>query len=148
MVMANKPKGLNAGKKLRNRREDFVFAKKDLKRMWTKEYKKTDPLEGAPAARGIVLAKQEVEVKQPHSGLRKVVKVQITKNGRTVTAYAGYGPGAVKFLDEHNEVIIERMGSPQRRAFGDMPGVKFRVVKVNGVSINELVKGRKQKPVR
>lgn len=146
--MANKPRGLNAGKKLRQRRKKFVFAKKDLAKMKTKLYKKTDPLEGAPAARGIVLQKMEIEVKQPHSGLRKCVKVQVAKNGRTATAYAGYGPGAIKFIDEHNEVIIERMGAPQRRAFGDMPGVKFRIIKVNGVSINELVKGRKEKPMR
>lgn len=146
--MANKPTGLNAGKKLRGRRKQFVFAKKDLAKMRTKDYKRTDPLEGSPAARGIALQKMEIEVKQPHSGLRKVVKVQIAKNGRTVTAYAGYGPGAIKFIDEHNEVVVERMGGPQRRAFGDMPGVKFRVVKVNGVSINELVKKRKEKPMR
>ena len=146
--MANKPRGLNASKKLRQRRKNFLFSKKDLYKMKTLEYKKTDPLEGSPAGKGIVLQKMEIEVKQPHSGLRKCVKVQISKNGRTVTAYAGYGPGAIKFIDEHNEVIIERMGAPQRRAFGDMPGVKFRVVKVNGVSINELVKGRKEKPMR
>ncbi|MCD6547016.1 MAG: 30S ribosomal protein S12 [Nanoarchaeota archaeon] len=146
--MAKKPRGLNAGKKLRQRRKKFRFAKKDLAKMKTKAYKKTDPLEGAPAARGIVIQKMEIEVKQPHSGLRKCVKVQIAKNGRTVGAYAGYGPGAIKFIDEHNEVIIERMGAPQRRAFGDMPGIKFRVIKVNGVSIKELVKGRKEKPMR
>ena len=146
--MANKPRGLNASKKLRQRRKTFLFSKKDSYKMKTLKYKKTDPLGGSPAGRGIVLQKMEIEVKQPHSGLRKCVKVQISKNGRTVTAYAGYGPGAIKFIDEHNEVIVERMGAPQRRAFGDMPGVKFRVVKVNGVSINELVKGRKEKPVR
>ena len=116
--------------------------------MKTKSYKKTDPLKGSSAAKGIVVQKMEIEVKQPHSGLRKCVKVQIGKTGKTVGAYAGYGPGAIKFIDEHNEVIIERMGGPQRRAFGDMPGIKFRVIKVNGVSINELVKGRKEKPVR
>jgi small subunit ribosomal protein S12 len=146
--MSNKPRGLNAGKKLRQRRKQFVFAKKDSKKMYTRDYKRTDPIEGSPAARGIILQKMEVEVKQPHSGLRKCVKVQIAKNGRTVTAYAGYGPGAIKFIDEHNEVMVERMGAPQRRAFGDMPGVKFRVTKVNGVSINELVKKRKEKPMR
>lgn len=146
--MGNKPRGLNAGKKLRSRRKNFIFAKKDLKKMKTKDYKNTDPLEGSPAARCIVLQKMEVEVKQPHSGLRKVVKVQIIKNGRTVTAYAGYGPGCIKQIDEHNEVIIERMGAPQRRAYGDMPGVKFRVTKVNGVAIKEIVTGRKEKPVK
>jgi small subunit ribosomal protein S12 len=146
--MGNKPRGLNAAKKLKQRRKKFLFAKKDLFRYKTKSYIKADPLEGSPAARGLVLQKMEIEVKQPHSGLRKVVKVQIIKNGRTVTAYAGYGPGCIKKIDEHNEVVIEKMGAPQGRAFGDMPGVRFRVIKVNGVSINEIRKGRKEKPMR
>jgi len=146
--MGKKPRGLNAAKKLKQRRKKFLFAKKDVRKMKTKAYKKIDPLEGAPAARGIVLQKTEIEVKQPHSGLRKVVKVQLAKNGRTVTAYAGYGPGCIKVIDEHNEVVIERMGAPQRRAFGDMPGVKFRVIKVNGVAIREIVRGKKEKPMR
>ena len=146
--MGKKPKGLNAAKKLKERRKKFVFAKKDLRKMKTNRYKKIDPLEGAPAAKAIVLQKTEIEVKQPHSGLRKCVKCQIKKNGRGVTAYAGYGPGCIKQIDEHNEVTIERMGAPQRRAFGDMPGVKFRVIKVNGVAIKEIVSGRKEKPVR
>ena len=147
-VMANKPRGLRAGKKLKKRRKQFKFAKKDLLKMKTKQYRKTDPFEGSPLARAIVLQKMEVEVKQPHSGLRKCIKAQIIKNGRTVTAYAGRGPGCIKHIDEHNEVVLERMGAPQRRAFGDMPGVKFRVVKVNGVSIVEIAKGRKEKPMR
>lgn len=146
--MGKKPRGLNAAKKLKERRKKFKFAKKDLAKMRTGRYKKIDPLEGSPAARGIVLQKMEIEVKQPHSGLRKCVKVQLSKNGRTVTAYAGYGPGPIKHIDEHNQVIVERMGAPQRRAFGDMPGVKFRVTKLNGVSIKEIVKGRKEKPMR
>ena len=112
-----------------------------------KKYKKYDPFEGAPLAKGIVLQKVEIEIKQPHSGLRKCVKVQLTKNGKVVTAY-GSPNGGIKFIDEHNEVLLERMGAPQRRAFGDMPGVKFRVIKVNGVSLKELAKGKKEKPSR
>jgi len=145
--MADKPRGLRAGKKLKKRRKQFKFAKKDIAKMKTKEYKKTDPLQGAPQGKAIVLQKMEIEVKQPHSGLRKCVKVQIIKNGRSVTCYCP-GEGAIKKIDEHNEVLIERMGAPQRRAFGDMPGVKFKVIKVNGVSLKEIVKGRKEKPMR
>jgi len=146
--MGHKPRGLNAGKKLRQRREQFLYAKKDVKSMKTKAYKKYDPFEGAPLAKAIVLQKYEVEVKQPHSGLRKCIKAQIIKNGRPVSAYAGYGPGCIKKIDEHNVVTLERLGAPQRRAYGDMPGIKFRVVKLNGVAIKEIMAGRKEKPVR
>jgi small subunit ribosomal protein S12 len=31
---------------------------------------------------------------------------------------------------------------------GDIPGVRFKVVLVNGVSLDALMKGKKQKPVR
>ena len=42
---------------------------------------KSDPLEGAPQARGIVLEKVGVEAKQPNSAIRKCVRVQLIKNG-------------------------------------------------------------------
>jgi len=54
---------------------------------------KSDPLEGAPQARGIVLEKVGVEAKQPNSAIRKCVRVQLIKNGRQVTAFA-VGDGA------------------------------------------------------
>ena len=67
---------------------------------------KADPLQGAPQAKGIVVEKVGVEAKQPNSGIRKCVRVQLIKNGRQVTALA---PGnlAISFIDEHDEVVIE-----------------------------------------
>ena len=49
---------------------------------------KSDPLEGSAQARGIVLEKVGIEAKQPNSGIRKAVKVQLIKNGRQITAFA------------------------------------------------------------
>ena len=108
---------------------------------------KSDPLEGAPQARGIVLEKIGVEAKQPNSAIRKCVRVQLIKNGRQVTAFCP-GDGAINFIDEHDEVIIEKIGGAMGRSKGDIPGVRFQVVKVNNVSLKELVRGRKEKPVR
>jgi small subunit ribosomal protein S12 len=31
---------------------------------------------------------------------------------------------------------------------GDIPGVRFKVIKVNNVSLEEMVRGRKEKPIR
>ena len=45
---------------------------------------KADPLQGAPQAKGIVVEKVGVEAKQPNSGIRKCVRVQLIKNGRQV----------------------------------------------------------------
>jgi small subunit ribosomal protein S12 len=109
--------------------------------------KKANPLEGAPQARGIVLEKVGIESKQPNSAVRKCVRVQLIKNGKTITAFLPKD-GALNFVDEHDEVMLEGIGGSMGGAMGDIPGVRWRVFKVNGVSLNELVLGRKEKPRR
>lgn len=108
---------------------------------------KADPLEGSPQARGIVLEKVGIESKQPNSAIRKCARVQIVKNGKQVTAFLP-GDGALNFIDEHDEVMLEGIGGSMKRAMGDIPGVRWKIFKVNGVSLNELVYGRKEKPRR
>jgi len=138
--MAGKSKGLFAGKKLRQRRAKFRWNNKWYKRWALQLRKKADPLEGAPQARGIVIEKRQVEAKQPNSAMRKCVKVQLTKNGKSVTAFVP-GYNAIKFIDEHDEVIIEPIGGAMGRAKGDLPGVRRQVIKVNDQSLKALVKG-------
>ena len=58
------------------------------------------------------------------------------------------GDGALNVVDEHDEVVVEGIGGTRGGAMGDIPGVRWKVVMVNGVSLNELVYGRKQKPAR
>jgi small subunit ribosomal protein S12 len=145
--MGKKTKGMFAAKKLKKKRKKFKYAGKDTMFKRSTHIKRFDPLEGAPQARGIVLEKVQIEVKQPHSGLRKCVKVQLIKNGKVVTSYCPE-EGAIKHIDEHDEVVIERIGGPQRGAKGDIPGVKFAVTKVSNVSLKAILSGKKQKPVR
>jgi len=109
--------------------------------------KKSSPLGGAPQGRGIVLEKTGVEAKQPNSAVRKCVRVQLIKNGKTVTAFLPRD-GAMNFIDEHDEVHIEGMGATQGGAMGDIPGVRYKVFKVNGTSLKQLVTGKKEKPRR
>ena len=97
--------------------------------------------------RGIVLEKVGVEAKQPNSAVRKCVRVQLIKNGKTVTAFLPRD-GAMNFIDEHDEVHIEGMGATQGGAMGDIPGVRYKVYKVNGTSLKQLVIGKKEKPRR
>jgi ribosomal protein uS12 len=75
------------------------------------------------------------------------VRVQVVKNGKQVTAFLP-GDGALNYVDEHDEVTLEGIGGSMQRAMGDIPGVRWKVFKVNGVSLNELVYGRKEKPRR
>jgi small subunit ribosomal protein S12 len=141
--MAKKTRGLFAGKQLKKRREKFKYSRKGSREQAAGIWKKFDPMQGSPAAKGIVIKKKTVEKKQPHSGLIKCVSVQLIKNGKVVTAFVP-GDGAIKHIDEHNEVVIERIGAPQRGAKGDIPGVKFKVIKVAGKSLNEMLKNKKE----
>jgi len=142
--MGKKSKGLAAGKKLKKRRasgrmhdEKFVNRKFDLKR-------KSDPLKGAHQAKAIVLEKVQLEAKQPNSALRKCVKCQLIKNGKKITAFVP-GYNAIKFIDEHDEVMIECIGGTKGRAKGDIPTVRWQVIKVNDQSLNALIRGKVEK---
>ena len=107
---------------------------------------KSDPLRGSPQAKGIVLSKRQLEAKQPNSAMRKCVRVQLTKNGKQITAFV---PGnlAIKFINEHDEIIVEGIGGHMGRSKGDIPNVRWQVVKVNNQSLNELWRGKKEKIV-
>ena len=103
--MAKSPLGLFAGRVLRAKRNRARWANKYYKRRMLMLDKKANPLEGAPQARGIVLEKVGIESKQPNSAVRKCVRVQLIKNGKSVTAFLPRD-GALNFVDEHDEVDI------------------------------------------
>jgi small subunit ribosomal protein S12 len=136
-----------AARKLLKKRKKFKWKDISYRRRVTDFKKKKDPVGGAPQARGIVLDKRPIEAKQPHSGLRKCVRVQLLKNGKQVTAFCPRD-GAINFIDEHDEVLIEGMGASQGGAMGDLSGVSWKVIAVNGVALSELLSGRKQKPAK
>ena len=145
--MGKSPLGLFAGRVLKAKKSHARWAEKYYKRRMLMLDKKANPLEGAPQARGIVLEKVGIESKQPNSAVRKCVRVQLIKDGKSVTAFLPKD-GALNFVDEHDEVIIGGIGGSMGGAMGDIPGVRWQVFKVNGVSLNELVHGRKEKPRR
>ncbi len=58
------------------------------------------------------------------------------------------GDGGLLFIDEHDEVSIEGIGGGKGGAVGDLPGVRYRVVHVNGVSLKAMLSGKKEKPMR
>lgn len=145
--MTKSPLGLFAGRVLKTKRKKQKWAISSFKRRKLGIDKKADPLAGAPQARGIVLEKIGVAAKQPNSAVRKCVRVQLIKNGKSVSAFLPRD-GALNFIDEHDEVHIQGMGATQGGAMGDIPGVRFKVFKVNGTSLHELVIGKKEKPRR
>ncbi len=139
-------RGEFAARKLRKSRQHFKW--KDvgyMKRML--HLIKRKPLGGAPQGKGIVIAKRTVEQKQPSSGLIKAVRVQLIKNNIQVTAFVP-GNHAIDQINEHDEVLLEGIGGSQGGPVGSQWGLKYKVVVVNGVSLSEVLKGKKQKPMR
>ncbi len=145
--MAKSPLGLFAGRILKAKKKRQRWAISVYKRRELGLDKKANPLAGAPQARAIVLEKVGVEAKQPNSAVRKCVRIQLIKNGKSVTAFLPRD-GAMNFIDEHDEVHVEGMGATQGGAMGDIPGVRYKVFKVNGISLKQLVTGKKEKPRR
>jgi small subunit ribosomal protein S12 len=141
------PNGLYTARKLKRNRKKLRKKSKDYVLKLKRRKEKIDLLEGAPMGRGIVLQKVGIESKQPNSAIRKCVRVQIIKNGKLATAFLP-GDGALNFIEEHDEVLIEGIHGPRARSMGDIPGVRYKVAQVNGVPLKSLVLGRAQKPMR
>jgi small subunit ribosomal protein S12 len=136
--------GLMSARKIQKKRNQFRWKDRHFKVRSLGLYAKSDPLEGSSQAKGLVTEKVQKEAKQPNSAMRKCCKVQLKKNGKTVTAFI---PGnlAQKFVDEHDEVMIERIGGKQGRTKGDIPGVRWQVIKVNDQPLPMLVKKKIEK---
>jgi len=141
------PRGEFAVRKLIAKRKKFRWGNIYYKRRMLRLDARSDPLQGAPMARGIVLEKVGRESKQPNSAIRKCVRIQLIKNGKVITAFLP-GDGALNMVDEHDEVVVDGIGGSRGGAMGDIPGVRWKVTTVNGISLKDLVLGRKEKPVR
>merc|ERR1711887_248502 len=105
---------------------------------------KCNPFGGSSHAKGIVLEKVGIEAKQPNSAIRKSVRVQLIKNGKKITAFVPRD-GCLNFVDENDEVLVAGFGR-SGHAKGDIPGVRFKIVKVSGVALIALFKEKKEKP--
>jgi len=140
--MAKKSRGLRAANKLQKRRKASSKVVKS-----TALKKKHDPLAGSSQAKGIVLEKVQIEAKQPNSAMRKCARVQLVKNGKQITAFMP-GDGAQKLINEHDEVVVECIGGKMGRAKGDIPGVRWQVLKVNDQSLPALLGGKLEKARR
>lgn len=140
-------KGLYAARKLESDGKNNRWSDGDFARRALNLDIKADPLGGSPQARGIALEKVGIEAKQPNSGIRKCIRLQLIKNGKQITAFCPLD-GAINFIDEHDEVVVERIGGRMGGAMGDIPGVRWKVVSVNNVDLRQMVLGKKAKPVR
>ncbi|XP_078486160.1 small ribosomal subunit protein uS12 isoform X2 [Ciona intestinalis] len=139
-----KPSGLRCARKLKNRRRDQKWHDKDYKKSHLGTALKANPFGGASHAKGIVLEKIGVEAKQPNSAIRKCVRVQLIKNGKKITAFVP-NDGCLNYIEENDEVLVAGFGR-SGHAVGDIPGVRFKIVKVANVSLHALFSGKKERP--
>jgi len=103
---------------------DKGYKRSHLGKEWAK------PFAGCSHSKGIVLEKIGIESKQPNSAVRKCVRVQLIKNGKKIAAFVP-NDGCLNFVDENDEVLISGFGR-RGHAVGDIPGVRFKVVKATG----------------
>ncbi|GAB4309417.1 MAG: 30S ribosomal protein S12 [Promethearchaeota archaeon] len=147
MGKTKSPRGEFAARPLRARRMRLKWNSNKYKRKKLRLGFITDPLEKAPQAKGIVVDRVGRESKQPNSAIRKCVRVMLRKNGKQITAFLP-GDGALNFVEKNDEVIVEGIGGAKGRAIGDLPGVRWKVVKVNGTSLRAILAGKKEKGTR
>lgn len=136
-----------SGRQMRKQRKKKKWRKTKYKVRVLKLKEKKDPLGGAPQAKGIVIGKKGIEQKQPHSGIIKCVRVQLLKNGKEITAFCPR-TGAIDFINEHDEVLVEGLGGSQGGPIGSMHGVRWKVIKVNNLPLEELRRGKIKKVAR
>uniref|UniRef100_A0A7S3EDT9 40S ribosomal protein S23 n=2 Tax=Rhodosorus marinus TaxID=101924 RepID=A0A7S3EDT9_9RHOD len=139
-----KPRGMRSARKLRNHRRDQKWHNKRYARKHSASAMKANPFAGASHAKGIVVERIGIEAKQPNSAIRKSVRVQLIKNGKKIAAFVPRD-GSLNHVDDNDEVLLAGFGR-KGHSVGDIPGVRFKVVKVAGVSLLALFKEKKEKP--
>merc|ERR1712244_194169 len=132
------------GSKMKEIRTKNKWAKKSYKKRHNLSSLKANPFSGSSHAKGIVTERLGIEAKQPNSAIRKCFRVQLIKNGKRITAFVP-NDGSLNYIEENDEVLVSGFGR-SGHAVGDIPGVRFKVVKVAGVSLLALFKGKKERP--
>lgn len=139
---SGKPRGIRAARKLISKRKINRWADNEYNaRMLASRFK--NPFMGSCMAKGLVVEKIGVESKQPNSAVRKGVRVMLTKNGKKVAAFVPRD-GCLNFLNENDEVLVAGFGK-KGKSKGDIPGIRFKVIGVKGISLLALYKGKKEK---
>ncbi|CAL9768012.1 unnamed protein product [Musa acuminata subsp. burmannicoides] len=138
-----KTRGMGAGRKLKTHRRRQRWADKAYEKSHLgNEWKKT--LCWFFACHMILISSRRgIEAKQPNSAIQKCARVQLIKNGKKIAAFVP-NDGCLNFIEGNDEVLIAGFGR-KGHADGDIPGVRFKVVKVSGVSLLALFK-EKEKP--
>ncbi len=157
-LSTGKPNGIRTARKLKQYRQKNRWADKQYNKSHLLSTQKAKPMGTASHAKGIVVERMGIEAKQPNSAIRKCVRVQLIKvtrlfvpaplltlsvqNGKKIAAFVP-GDGCLNFIDENDEVLIAGFGR-KGHAVGDIPGVRFKVMKVASVGLLALYTHKKE----
>merc|ERR1712193_64490 len=129
---------------MRNRRRDQRWA--DL------GYKKANLGTALKANPSEVLLTQRASssrrlASRPNSRTRPFASASESSSSRTAKKITAFVPndGCLNYIEENDEVLVSGFGR-KGHAVGDIPGVRFKVVKVANVSLLALFKGKKERP--
>jgi len=67
----------------------------------------------------------------------------LRKNGKKIACFVPWD-GCLNFLNENDDVLVAGLGR-KGHAVGDIPGVRFKVIAVKGMSLLSLFTGKKEK---
>jgi len=120
-----------------NNARKFLKKRKKFKKIYTSPFTRTQHIQNA-----LVLEHRTIEPKQPSSGKRKVLKVQLVKSKKTKLVYVPYCGGR-EFIKLHDVVTVQSIGGRKGGPMGDLSGLNMRVIKVNGTCLKQKFLGRK-----
>lgn len=141
-----KCRGINTARKLRVVRRNARWQDKDYRKANFGASLKANAFGGTSHVKGIVTERVAIEAKQPNSGIRKCVRVHLVKNNKKIMCFVPRD-GCLNYIEENDQVLVAGLGRAGK-ATGDLPGVRFKVVKVAGVGLRAIYRGKKEKPSR
>ncbi|EFB17054.1 hypothetical protein PANDA_006656, partial [Ailuropoda melanoleuca] len=136
--------GLHTASKFCSYQQDQKWYDEQYKKAHLGTVLKANPFGSASHAKRIVLEKVGVKAEQPISAIRICAGVQLIKNGKKITVFVPTD-GCLNFTEENDKVLVVTF-CRKGHAVGDIPGVRFKVVKVGSVSLLALYKGKKERP--
>ncbi|KAJ7753077.1 hypothetical protein DFH07DRAFT_514778 [Mycena maculata] len=130
-VVADRPRGILAARKLRNMRHERIWRDRTYKRRPLSNIYGTSRTVHSSYGTGIELETVGVEAKHPNSATRRGLCAPVTNNGNQATVFSFVPTDGCVDLSDNSDVLISA-----KHKRGDLLRLAhFKVVKVSGVGI-------------
>ena len=140
-----KAKGIWAARNLLKRHTKKYRSMKRFRQRQRNMYKDTSiHMSKAAHAKGIVLQRAGYFASIPNHGTHKCAVVQLARSGKKVVAYCP-GDGALNYVEENDRVLISY--NRKKRTKCCVFSIRFKIIKVNGVCLQSILLGKRDKPM-